>query len=251
MRKFSSSTSARSQQRLERRAGRRRLQVERDRLLVAVAGQEVRRLAVRRRGVGLDERRPPAAGVVAGAGGLDLDHPRARGRRASSPRADRRGRGSGRRRRAPASGPLPVVVPHRRVRATPAPRRGAAQVTSGATTTMRHAPDASAFEDDVALLLVGVGDDSAPLVENGLQSTTDDEIASATTSPTAPTWPVSRNGTASGISAPRMPVVDAKAETTAPIRQIRQRGDQRARRRRPPRRRATARCPAPAAGSRR
>ena len=58
------------------------------------------------------------------------------------------------------------------------------------------------------------------MVENGLMSTTDDEIASAMISPTAPTWPVSRNGTASGMSAPRMPVVEAKAETTAPIRQI-------------------------------
>ena len=57
---------------------------------------------------------------------------------------------------------------------------------------------------------------SAPLVENGLESTTEDEIDSAMISPTAPTAPVSRNGTASGISAPRMPVVEANAETTPP-----------------------------------
>ena len=48
------------------------LEVEGDGLLVAVRAQEVRRLA----GVGLaDERRPPAAGVVAAAGRLHLDHP--------------------------------------------------------------------------------------------------------------------------------------------------------------------------------
>ena len=48
------------------------LEVERDRLLVAVGAEEVRRLAR----VGLaDERRPPAAGVVAAAGRLHLDHP--------------------------------------------------------------------------------------------------------------------------------------------------------------------------------
>ncbi len=47
------------------------LEVERDRLLVAVGAQEVRRLPR----VGLaDERRPPAAGVVAAAGRLHLDH---------------------------------------------------------------------------------------------------------------------------------------------------------------------------------
>ena len=46
------------------------LEVEGDRLLVAVAGQEVRRLAVVLRA---DERRAPAAGVVTGAGRLDLD----------------------------------------------------------------------------------------------------------------------------------------------------------------------------------
>ena len=46
------------------------LEVEGDRLLVAVAGQEVGRDRVVLRA---DERRPPAAGVVAGAGRLDLD----------------------------------------------------------------------------------------------------------------------------------------------------------------------------------
>ena len=46
------------------------LEVERDRLLVAVGRQEVRRLARL-----AHERRPPAAGVVAVAGRLDLDHP--------------------------------------------------------------------------------------------------------------------------------------------------------------------------------
>jgi hypothetical protein len=48
------------------------LEVEGDRLLVAVAREEVRRLE--RLGVA-HERRPPAAGVVPGAGRLDLDHP--------------------------------------------------------------------------------------------------------------------------------------------------------------------------------
>jgi hypothetical protein len=61
---------------------------------------------------------------------------------------------------------------------------------------------------------------SAPLVENGLASTTDEEIARAVMRPTAPTAfvPV-RKGTASGISAPRMPVVEAKAETAPPMKQ--------------------------------
>ncbi len=57
---------------------------------------------------------------------------------------------------------------------------------------------------------------SAPLVENGLESTTEEEIDRAMMRPTASTAPVSRNGTASGISAPRTPVVDANAETTPP-----------------------------------
>jgi hypothetical protein len=48
------------------------LQVEGHRLLVAVAGQEVRRHRVVR---GPDERRPPAAGLVPTVGGLDLDDP--------------------------------------------------------------------------------------------------------------------------------------------------------------------------------
>ena len=61
---------------------------------------------------------------------------------------------------------------------------------------------------------------SAPLVEKGLQSTTELEIASAAIRPTALTWSVSRKGTASGISAPMMPVVEAKAETTEPMKQI-------------------------------
>ena len=47
------------------------LEIEDDRLLVAVRRQEVRRL---RAAVGPDERRSPAAGVVAG-GRLHLDHP--------------------------------------------------------------------------------------------------------------------------------------------------------------------------------
>ena len=46
------------------------LEVEGDGLLVAVGGEEVRRLAVV---LGADERRPPPAGVVAAARGLDLD----------------------------------------------------------------------------------------------------------------------------------------------------------------------------------
>jgi hypothetical protein len=49
------------------------LEVEGDRLLVAVGGQEVRRLPVA--GVRLHERRAPAAGVVPAAGVLHLDHP--------------------------------------------------------------------------------------------------------------------------------------------------------------------------------
>ena len=50
------------------------LQVQGDGFLVAVAGQEVRGLRIV---LGAHERRPPAAGVVPGAGVLDLDDPRA------------------------------------------------------------------------------------------------------------------------------------------------------------------------------
>ena len=44
-----------------------------------------------------------------------------------------------------------------------------------------------------------------------------EETASAQISPAAPTSPASRNGTASGMSAARMAVEEAKAETTAPM----------------------------------
>ena len=57
-------------------------------------------------------------------------------------------------------------------------------------------------------------------MENGLESTTEEEIARAMMSPTSLTEPVSRNGTASGMSAPRMPVVEANADTTAPMKQM-------------------------------
>jgi hypothetical protein len=48
------------------------LEVEDNRFLVPVRRHEVRRLRVVG---GADERRSPGAGVVAGAGGFDLDHP--------------------------------------------------------------------------------------------------------------------------------------------------------------------------------
>ena len=54
------------------------------------------------------------------------------------------------------------------------------------------------------------------LVADASERFSPEEIDSAMINPTAPTAPVSRNGTASGISAPRMPVVDANAETTPP-----------------------------------
>ena len=46
----------------------------------------------------------------------------------------------------------------------------------------------------------------------------DDDRASAMMTPIAPISPASRNGTASGMSAARMPVVEANAETAAPVR---------------------------------
>ena len=72
-RKFSSSTSLRRTSSVRAACAVVALQVERHRLLVAVAGQEVRghRAAVRV----VDERRPPAPGVVARTRRLDLDHP--------------------------------------------------------------------------------------------------------------------------------------------------------------------------------
>lgn len=57
-------------------------------------------------------------------------------------------------------------------------------------------------------------------MENGEESTTEDEIASAMIRPISLTLPVSRNGTARGMRAPRMPVVDANAATTAPMKQM-------------------------------
>ena len=75
---------------------------------------------------------------------------------------------------------------------------------------MPHEP----LEHELALLLRRVR--HGQLVENGLESTTEEAIDSAMIIPTAPTAPVSMNGTASGISAPRMPVVEANAETIPP-----------------------------------
>ncbi len=57
-------------------------------------------------------------------------------------------------------------------------------------------------------------------MENGEESTTEDEMQSAMITPTAPISPWDRNGTASGINAPRMPVVEANADTAAPMKQI-------------------------------
>jgi hypothetical protein len=61
------------------------------------------------------------------------------------------------------------------------------------------------LEHHLALIGVGVGHHEAPLVEDGLQSTTEEESARAAISPTALAWSVSRNGAARGISAPMMP----------------------------------------------
>src|SRR5262245_22528229 len=61
---------------------------------------------------------------------------------------------------------------------------------------------------------------SAPAVENGDESTTVAEIASALTRPVTLTVPCARNGAASTIIAPRMPALDANAEVTAPTTQI-------------------------------
>jgi len=68
---------------------------------------------------------------------------------------------------------------------------------------------------------------SAQLVENGLESTTDAEIDSAAMRPTAPTEPEARKGTASGISAPRMPVVEANRGYHRADQADEQRGEQR------------------------
>src|SRR5882757_1138661 len=61
---------------------------------------------------------------------------------------------------------------------------------------------------------------SAPLVENGDASTIEDARHNAMIMATALTSPASRKGTASGTNAPRMPVVDANADTAAPMTQI-------------------------------
>ncbi len=58
---------------------------------------------------------------------------------------------------------------------------------------------------------------SAPDVENGLESTTELEMHSAMIMPVVPTSPASRNGPANGINVPRMPVVEANADTMPPM----------------------------------
>ena len=65
----------------------------------------------------------------------------------------------------------------------------------------------------------------APFVENGETSTAEDETERAAMSIVALTRAgspvvVTRNGTESGMSAPRMPVVEANAETTAPTNKM-------------------------------
>ena len=65
-------------------------------------------------------------------------------------------------------------------------------------------------------------------MENGIESTTVAEIASATTRPVVLISPRTMNGTASGIIAPRMPALDANADVTAPTAQISRRGQERA-----------------------
>jgi hypothetical protein len=57
---------------LEQAAAFVALEIDDDRFLVPVAGQEIRRLPSI---VRTDERRPPTSGVIARAGGFDLDHP--------------------------------------------------------------------------------------------------------------------------------------------------------------------------------
>ncbi len=53
-----------------------------------------------------------------------------------------------------------------------------------------------------------------------MESTDDDDSARAMMRLIAPISPPSRNGTASGISAARMSVVDANADTAAPMKQM-------------------------------
>ena len=66
---------------------------------------------------------------------------------------------------------------------------------------------------------------SAPFVEKGETSTADDATASAPINIVALSAAglpsdMTRNGTERGISAPRMPVVEAKAETNAPTKRM-------------------------------
>ena len=146
------------------------------------------------------------------AGGARADRPR--GRRARAPQA-------------PARGPLPRRAPPQRhgqgrqaaarrlTTASRAPRTPATR--SAARSAPCVMPHCSSRLNTYSRCSSGVlATVNAPLVENGLESTTDEEIESAMISPTAPIAPVSRNGTASGISAPRMPVVEANAETMPP-----------------------------------
>ena len=104
-----------------------------------------------------------------------------------------------------------------RVRAQSGITTQISQATGGARATIEP-PQIISWRKTLSRCSSGVlATTSAPEVENGLESTTELEMHSAMIMPTVPTSPASRNGTASGISVPRMPVVDANADTTPPM----------------------------------
>src|ERR687893_1654571 len=91
--------------------------------------------------------------------------------------------------------------------------RGAATVTTAPyISSLRNSTSRSTF--------CALATTRAPLVENGLTSTTVEATASAATMPMAPTEPSSKKGTASGMVAPSTAIEEAKAETMAPTKQI-------------------------------
>src|SRR5699024_12275954 len=86
------------------------------------------------------------------------------------------------------------------------------QVTIGAMTTIEKPQTMSCLNTLSRWSSGEFATTRAPEVENGEESTTEDEMDRAMIIPIYTTLPVSRSGTATGLSAPRKPVVEVSAE---------------------------------------
>src|SRR5690606_16444539 len=113
---------------------------------------------------------------------------------------------------------LAHVAPHDR---SALGRRRISQVSTGAVTAMPM-PQANIVRNTVGRSSSGAfARVSAPTDENGVESTTVAEIASAMVIAATPISPWRRNGTASGMSTPSRPALEANAEVNAATRHSR------------------------------